>query len=695
MVALGVGNLILLISAVLIFLPRKRFREVLDYFVKYRFYLLLISVIVALHLLEVNLVDGYTTSLVGRDFASLFESLEGNTVFWFSLHWSPVLLLFFVIIYLVVYSFTLWFSPLLFVVSGEKNALRSLAYGLVVIYILALPFYLFFPVTNVYTHYNLSSALNNVIPSVENFFYATTTHNNCFPSLHVAMALLIAKSSSLTSNKRYRFFTLFCAILVIASVIYLSIHWLIDVLGGVIVFLVAAVVIDYVNSIESEVLRRVTPSFRDRKRINRTVVLLIQEVKKYCEKNKIKAVPLLVGSVAKDTYLRDSVDIDLFLLFPKSTPRDILEKQGLSVGRALLKNTEERYAEHPYVRGEFNGFDVEIVPCYRIKNPSERMSAVDRTPFHTDYVKKHLSIWGRDQVRLLKQFLKGVGCYGAEAEVEGFSGYLCELLIIKYGSFKRLLKAAKEWRVGKTVINIRGVKATEFFDPLVVIDPVDPNRNVASALSNEKFSLFIHACREYLHKPSITFFFPKSVKPLSLNEIETRLSGKNIVGIKIMKPDIISDNLYPQVRKSLRRIKASCEKEGFEIVDYKFVVKKDKVYLIMKAKELVLPETFIHEGPPDEKREHVKSFREKWNRDDDVVRKPYLKNGRWYVEVKRRFRDIKDFLEHELPRMSLGKEIQGTIKKYGFSVLQLNELITEDLQEFWTEYLDKKPPWER
>ncbi|HHH80293.1 MAG TPA: phosphatase PAP2 family protein, partial [Thermoplasmatales archaeon] len=259
MAALGVGNLILLISAVLIFLPRKRFREVLDYFVKYRFYLLLIFVIVALHLLEVNLVDGYTTSLVGRDFASLFESLEGDTVFWFSLHWSPVLLLFFVIIYLVVYPFTLWFSPLLFVFSGEKNALRSLAYGLVVIYILSLPFYLFFPVTNVYTHYNLSSALNNVIPSVENFFYATTTHNNCFPSLHVAMALLIAKSSSLTSNKRYRFFTLFCAILVIASVIYLSIHWLIDVLGGVIVFLVAAVVIDYVNSIESEVLRRVTP----------------------------------------------------------------------------------------------------------------------------------------------------------------------------------------------------------------------------------------------------------------------------------------------------------------------------------------------------------------------------------------------------------------------------------------------------
>lgn len=662
---------------------------------KYRFYLLIIFVVVSLHLIEVNIVDEYTTSLISRDFASFFESLEGNTVLWFSLHWSPILLLFFVIIYLVVYPFTLWFSPLLFIISDERKAMRSLTYGLVVIYMIALPFYLFLPVTNVYTYHNLSSALNNIIPSVENFFYATTTHNNCFPSLHVAVTLLVAKSSSFTGNKRYRFFTLFCAIMVIASVIYLSIHWLIDVLGGIIVFLFAAAVVDHVNSIESEVLRRITPSFRDRKIINQTVLLLIRKAKNYCERNKIKATPLLVGSVAKDTYLKDSVDIDLFLLFPKSTPRDVLEKQGLSVGRALLSDTEEKYAEHPYVKGRFNGFDVEIVPCYRVKNPSERMSAVDRTPFHTDYVKKHLSISGRDQVRLLKQFLKGIGCYGAEAEVEGFSGYLCELLIIKYGSFKHLLKVAKDWRVGKTIINIRNVKASEFFDPLVVIDPVDPNRNVASALSKEKFSLFIHACREYLHEPSITFFFPKNVKPFSLKELKTRLSDEGIVGIEILKPDIISDNLYPQIRKSLRSIAAACENEGFEVVDFKFVVKEDKVYLIIKVKELMLSKTFIHKGPPAMEKEHVRAFVEKWGKSEDAVKKPYLKNGRWYVEVKRRFRDLKEFLEHELPSMSLGKDIQGVVKKHGFSVLTLKELIKEDLQEFWTEYLEKKPPWKR
>jgi tRNA nucleotidyltransferase (CCA-adding enzyme) len=37
--------------------------------------------------------------------------------------------------------------------------------------------------------------------------------------------------------------------------------------------------------------------------------------------------------------------------------------------------------------------------------------------------------------------MKGTGVYGAEAKVEGFSGYLTELLVINYGSFPKALEA--------------------------------------------------------------------------------------------------------------------------------------------------------------------------------------------------------------------------------------------------------------
>ena len=31
--------------------------------------------------------------------------------------------------------------------------------------------------------------------------------------------------------------------------------------------------------------------------------------------------------------------------------------------------------------------------------------------------------------------MQGIGVYGAEIKVGGFSGYLCELLVMKYGGF--------------------------------------------------------------------------------------------------------------------------------------------------------------------------------------------------------------------------------------------------------------------
>jgi membrane-associated phospholipid phosphatase len=144
----------------------------------------------------------------------------------------PTLVYFFVFIYITVYTFTLWFSPIYFLITNNKKPMKTLAYSLLIIYSIALPFYLFIPVSNVYTYYNVNSALESTIPSVENFFYSITTQNNSFPSLHTAMTILIAYSVSLTGNKKITYFSYFVMISVIISVIYLSIHWITDVLAG-------------------------------------------------------------------------------------------------------------------------------------------------------------------------------------------------------------------------------------------------------------------------------------------------------------------------------------------------------------------------------------------------------------------------------------------------------------------------------
>lgn len=236
----------MLIFSLKLFFPRKFFKEKLDFFklIKLYFpYILIIIGVVGFHLFEVNIIDPHVTKWVGHDFANNIKDIEGDFVYWFSQNWTPVLVYFFVLMYIAVYSFTLWFFPLYFLLTNNKKSIKTLAYGLLFIYIIALPFYLFLPIKNVYTYYNVSSALETVIPSVERFFYSTTTNNNCLPSLHTAITILLAYSVSLTGNKKLTYFAYFTMISVIISVIYLSIHWVLDVISGALIAIGVIIII--------------------------------------------------------------------------------------------------------------------------------------------------------------------------------------------------------------------------------------------------------------------------------------------------------------------------------------------------------------------------------------------------------------------------------------------------------------------
>jgi len=211
----------------------------------YSKYISIIIFIVILHLIEVNIIDKIITNIINFDYANLIKNIEGDIVYNISNYWNKILVYYFVIIYIIIYPFTLWFSPYYYIIANNKKAIQRLTYGFLIIYFLALPFYLFFPVTNVYKFYNLASNLNIVIPNVESFFYITTTQNNCFPSLHVAMSTLIAWSSFSFKNRFYSNFLIIIMISVILSVIYLSIHWIIDVFFGFIITILAILILKY------------------------------------------------------------------------------------------------------------------------------------------------------------------------------------------------------------------------------------------------------------------------------------------------------------------------------------------------------------------------------------------------------------------------------------------------------------------
>ena len=449
--------------------------------------------------------------------------------------------------------------------------------------------------------------------------------------------------------------------------------------------------------IEKKVLELITPSSQDREKLDEIIRDLKEQVGKEIKKNRLPASVEIVGSTAKDTYLKNNLDIDLFLMFPTNFSKEDIAHNALSIGRKLLKNTEECYAEHPYIRGYFKEYEAEIVPCYKIEKATQKLSAVDRTPLHTKYVKKYLLEPQKKEVRLFKQFLRGIGCYGAEAEIEGFSGYLCEILIIKYGSFKELLQHAQYWKHGEKLVLSDG-DYPSFDTPLTFIDPVDNDRNVASALSKEKFDLFIKACREYLKKPGITFFFPNEIKPWSLEKIraEIKKQGNLYLGVKIDKPDIIAENLYPQIRKAVRSIWDVCERHDFAIHNITFHVNahENLIFIVVNTENELLSKTFIHRGPPVKLEKNAEEFIHRWKDDLRVTKKPYEKKGILYVEIKREYTELKDFLKDQVKSLSLGKHLDKS-KEKKYEIVGLDDLLRDNLRGFWTAYLDKKMPWER
>jgi tRNA nucleotidyltransferase (CCA-adding enzyme) len=452
-----------------------------------------------------------------------------------------------------------------------------------------------------------------------------------------------------------------------------------------------------INKIETQILEKITPTKEYRLKLESTIKNIKLQLGKEIRERNLPASIELVGSTAKDTYLKNDLDIDFFLKFPANIPKEEIAKNTLLIGKKILKETEESYAEHPYIRGFFDKYNVEIVPCYKIENAKQKLSAVDRTPLHTKFVIENLGESQKSDVRLLKQFLKGIKCYGAESEIEGFSGYLCEILIIKYKSFKNLLIDSKNWKKGKK-ISLKKEKSPDFDTPLIFIDPVDIKRNVASALSIEKFRLFIKASSLYIKKPSKNFFFPNKIEPWSLSKIINVLNEQNFlfIGIKIDKPDIIPENLYPQVRKASRSIYEASNREGFKVheVDFHIDEMEKKIYFIIKTEKGELSKSFVHIGPPKKLKTHSKEFLKKWQDDSRIIKEPYLKDDRYFVEIKREFIDIVDFLSKEIKNLSMGKHLDKIVNKNS-EILAVKDLLIENLKSFWTEYLDKKMPWER
>ena len=335
---------------------------------------------------------------------------------------------------------------------------------------------------------------------------------------------------------------------------------------------------------------------------------------------------MLVGSIAKNTCLRGDKDLDIFILFDKKMPRKMLERDGLQIGKQVAKafgvKSGTHYAEHPYTKMNIKGYDIDVVPCYDIKKGEKIISAVDRSPLHTEYVLANLE--KPNEVRLLKHFCKEIGVYGAEVETHGFSGYLCELLVLQYGSFRRVLERASRWEAGECV-GCRGNK--EFREPLVVVDPVDPRRNVAAAVSEQKLCEFILLAREFLKSKKSPASAPLLAKRGHLMVIEWKIGEEN--------EEIIWSQLQRFEKKLLKHLK---EKEFGVIDSWVWTDAASKAQILLEFEVWELPPVNDHWGPRVYDRQHAEKFIKKY-------RKAVVRGNRVVTERPREYATAKALLK--------------------------------------------------
>ena len=206
------------------------------------------------------------------------------------------------------------------------------------------------------------------------------------------------------------------------------------------------------------------------------------------------------GSYAKDTWIGNDSDVDIFVRFAADTDNETFRNISLDIGFKALAGHEPyaRHSEHPFVEAIVNDVKVNIVPFYDVTDGNWK-SAADRSVFHADLMSKSLTPKMKRDVRLLKAFLKAGGLYGSEIAKQGFSGYVTEVLVLELGSFVDVLKTFADLTAGQTI----GKATGNFSGPIIIIDPVDGNRNLAAAISPQNLGGMVLASRKFLDDPLI------------------------------------------------------------------------------------------------------------------------------------------------------------------------------------------------
>ena len=160
--------------------------------------------------------------------------------------------------YLFIYLFLIYVTTIYYMYAGERDLVDKVTLNYLLIYGLAVPYYLFFNV----------EVTSSYIPGMEALLYQDSWYavfygshdplDNCVPSLHIAIPFGILALNWLHmrekeidlkdwKHRRYHQFIFWNTVLFCFAILYLGIHWIIDIPLGILIGGVGALFIHHIQ----------------------------------------------------------------------------------------------------------------------------------------------------------------------------------------------------------------------------------------------------------------------------------------------------------------------------------------------------------------------------------------------------------------------------------------------------------------
>ena len=195
-----------------------------------------------------DLLDGLDRVLMANtqlDMTFLVYAIEGDSVLWVQEGLRSELLDVFMTHFYVMGFMTATFSSFIYpIFFDDRHMADRVSLSMFWVYILAIPFYLFLnvKVTGNYVE-GMETIAYDLTPEIHNWFNRIDPFTNGMPSLHIGLPFAIWLSMHRWDEdgrwKKFRTFLILFIGLTSVSIVYLGIHWFVDIIGGMIIAILA------------------------------------------------------------------------------------------------------------------------------------------------------------------------------------------------------------------------------------------------------------------------------------------------------------------------------------------------------------------------------------------------------------------------------------------------------------------------